>query len=286
MSNLASDSYRTIYDEWPPLKRFRRRLIAPIYRISDTGLFGLKKLRTHIIICGYQRSGTTLLLAMMEHALPGAKQFHKEISGWRAATWCWRNHELMVSKVPRDVLKLSGLRNFYRNRKARFRAIVMVRDPRDVLTSNHVLHDRKYFQDLEEWKMLHAAVMAQKDRPDVMLLKYEDLVADVAGTQQRIEEFTGEKMARPFAEFHENKNEQFDTSALNGIRPVDRKGIGRWRSPEHRERMREILEAVPNFPQILIDLGYEQDATWTAALSEETARLNQSGDTPRDGAAG
>jgi Sulfotransferase domain len=276
----------TIYSNWPALKRFRRRLIAPLFRFSDTGLLGLRKLRTHIVICGYQRSGTTLLLAMMEHALPEAKQFHKEISGWRAATWCWRNHEVMVSKVPRDILKLHQLRNFYRNRRAKIKAIVLVRDPRDMLTSNHTSHARRYFQDLDEWKSLHAAFRAQKDQTDVLVIKYEELVADVPRMQKQIENFTGEKMARPFDEFHQNKKEEFDASALNGIRPVDRKGIGRWRAPEHRERIKEILQQVPDLPAILIELGYETDDSWKqAALAGETAPPNQSADTPTNAAA-
>jgi hypothetical protein len=286
MDNTASNPDETIYSNWPALKRFRRRLIAPIYRLSDTGLFGLRKLRTHIVICGYQRSGTTLLLAMLEHALPHAKQFHKEISGWRAATWCWRNHEVMVSKVPRDILKLHQLRNFYRNRQAKLKAIVLVRDPRDVLTSNHASHARRYFQDLEEWKSLHAAFRTQKDQPDVLVIKYEDLVADVPAIQKRIDNFTGEKMSRPFGEFHQNKKEEFDATALNGIRPVDRKGIGRWRAPEHVDRIREILQQVPDLPAILIELGYEKDDSWAlAALAAETIPPNQSADTPTNGAA-
>jgi hypothetical protein len=286
MSVAVLNPNATIYDDWSALKRFRRRLIAPIYRFSDTGLFGLKKLRTHILICGYQRSGTTLLLAMMEHALPNAKQFHKEISGWRAATWCWRNHEIMISKVPRDILKLNAIRNFYRSRQAKLRAIVMVRDPRDMLTSHHVLHDRQYFQDLEEFKLLHTAVMAQKDREDVLLIKYEDLVTDVPGMQKRIEAFTGEKMKRDLTGFHQSQNERFDTSALNGVRPVDQKGIGRWKKPEHRQRLGEILIQVPELPKILIDLGYENDANWAAAFGGETALPNQSGDTPASAAGG
>ena len=285
MKVSAFRSQETIYDNWPALKRFRRRFISPIFCLSDTGLFGLRKLRTHIVICGYQRSGTTLLLAMMEHALPYAKQFHKEISGWRAATWCWRNHEVIVSKVPRDILKLHQLRNFYRNRRAKLKAIVLVRDPRDVLTSNHTSHARRYFQDLNEWKALHAAFRAQQDQRDVLVIKYEDLVTDVPDVQKRIEDFTGEKTSRPFDEFYLNKKIQFDASALNGLRPVDCKSIGRWRDSEHRDRIREILQQVPELPAILIELGYEKNDAWLqSAGAGETAPLNQSADALADAA--
>jgi hypothetical protein len=168
----------------------------------------------------------------------------------------------MISKVPRDILHLHQLRNFYSPRRAKLRAIVLVRDPRDVLTSHHSGHARKYFQDIEEWRMLHEYCRKQKDQPDVMMIHYEDLVADVSGTQKRIEAFTGEKAERPFEEFYKAGGEGSDTRPMNGVRPVDRKGIGRWRLPEHRQRIDEVLRQAPDFAQILTELGYEPDASW------------------------
>lgn len=252
----------TIYDQWPPFKRLRRRLFAPVFRVSDTGLFGLHRLRTHILICGYRRAGTTMLLAMMEYAMPGAKKFGQEVSGWRAATWCWRNHEVIVSKMPKDIFILGKMQNFYRGRRAKLKTIVLLRDPRDVLTSKHASHDRRYFETLEEWRRVNAQCQLHRADPDVLLIKYEDLIADVPGMQRRIEAFTGEKVSRPFADFYKAGAEGFDTRPLNGLRPVDRKGVGRWMEPEHRERIEQILREAPEFPQMLIELGYEKDESW------------------------
>lgn len=274
----------TIYVQWPLLKRFRRWLWGPVFRICDTGWFGLKPLRTHILICGYQRSGTTMLLAMMEYAMPDARQFNREISGWRAATWEWRNHPVMISKVPRDILNLHRLRNFYARRKAKLKTIIMVRDPRDVLTSNHAAHDRRYFQDIEQWRMLHNYCRAYRDDPEVLFIRYEDFTADVPAMQKRIEEFTGEKMYRPFEDFHTTGGKGFDTRPLNGVRPVDRSGIGRWRSAQHRERMEEVLAKVPDFAEILVELGYEKDGAWVEAWRGEIGNSRDA--TPSRGSAG
>ena len=57
----AEGSCESIYPKGSALKAFRRRLLSPIFRISDTGFCGLHRLRTHIVICGFGRSGTTLL---------------------------------------------------------------------------------------------------------------------------------------------------------------------------------------------------------------------------------
>src|SRR3954469_23077934 len=100
----SPDPHETIWSQWGRLKRTRRYLRGFLYRLPDTGLLGLTPLRTHILICGYQRAGTTLLQAMAEHALPNARRFGHEISGWRAATFAPRNHAVLISKVPNDLL--------------------------------------------------------------------------------------------------------------------------------------------------------------------------------------
>jgi hypothetical protein len=258
----------TIFSDWPWHKRWRRRLICPFYRLSDTGLFGLTPLRTHILICGYQRAGTTLLLAMMEYALPEARRFGQETGGWRAATYAWRNHAVMISKVPNDIFKLHRLRKFYRGRKAKLKIILVIRDPRDVLTSKHsVERPGDYFQDIAEWRSYHAHYRLYRDEADVLVVRYEELVADVAGMAARMEAFTGEKFQRPLEEFHKERRTDFDTVPLNGVRPVEQGGVGRWDRPVHQARLRQILREVPDFPEILIELGYEKDATWVQRLA-------------------
>src|SRR5690242_12570056 len=165
----------SIYSNWSPLKRFRRRTLSPLFRIADTGILGLTPLRTHILICGFPRSGTTLLQLMLENGLPTARRFGREVGGWRAATYCWRNHELLISKVPR----------YYR------------------------------------------AFRRERLAPDVLEVRYEHLVRDTADEQLRIEQFTGERAQVPFDEFHTVRRPDFDTSTLNGLRPLDQSPLAR-----------------------------------------------------------
>src|SRR5690348_217375 len=98
---------------WPRLLQLERRLLMPLYRLPDTGLLGLTPLRTHILVCGFPRSGTTLLQLMLENSLPHARRFGREVGGWRAATYAWRNHAVLISKVPHDMFRLDPLRKFY-----------------------------------------------------------------------------------------------------------------------------------------------------------------------------
>ena len=271
---IAFNTHESIWDEWTGLKRLRRRLRAPFYRLSDTGWFGLTPLRTHVLICGYQRAGTTLFLMMMEHAFPRARFFGTEKSAWRAATFEWRNHAVVISKVPTDIFRLQRLRNFYSDRRAKLKTIIMIRDPRDVLSSRHIkTGDHAYFQNIDQWKDIHAHVMQHCNDPDVMVVRYEDLVTDPNTVQAKVEAFTGEQSERRFNDAPAAIRPDFDTHPLNGVRPVDCSRVGRWARSEHRLRMEEILRELPALPQILIDLGYETDTSWTERLRPTPALM-------------
>lgn len=249
--------------EWAGSKRIWRRLMMPLYCFPDTGLLGLTPLRLHILICGFPRSGTTLLQMMLENGLPEARRFGYEVGGWRAATYSWRNHAMVISKVPHDVFRLQALKDFYKGRKAQLRIILMVRDPRDVLTSQRKTGGPKgYVVGPQRWRDHYQAFVRWQNDPDAMLVRYEDLVSDVDGQQARVEAFTGEKMSTPFSHFHDIERPDFDTQTLNGLRPVEQSLLFRWAGPDHHARIEEVLREMPDLPQILISLGYEPDDSW------------------------
>ncbi len=252
-----------ISDAWSPWKRLRRRVLMAAFRLPDSGAFGLVPLRTHILICGFPRSGTTLLQLMLENGLPSSRRFGREVGGWRAATYCWRNHELLISKVPHDVFRLDPLRNFYAGRAANLRIILMVRDPRDVLTSvRKTGGPLGYVVGPERWRRYYRSFRRERLAPDVLEVRYERLVRDPADEQLRIERFTGERARVPFDAFHTIHRPDFDTSTLNGLRPLDQSPLERWTRPQHRARMERVLQDLPELPGALIELGYEQDTEW------------------------
>lgn len=235
----------------------------PIFQLPDTGFLGLTPLRTHILICGFPRSGTTLLQMMLENALPEARRFGCETGGWRAATYAWRSHSVVISKVPHDVFRLTALQNFYSVRAARLRVILMLRDPRDVLTSRRQTGGPPgYCVGVERWRKYYAAFLRHQNTSDVCVVRYERLVADVQAEQERIESFTGERGQVPFSRFCEIERPDFDTSTLNGLRPAETSLVARWMRPEHRDRVRHVLQEMPELPDALVQLGYERDTCW------------------------
>jgi hypothetical protein len=236
----------------------------PFFRIVDSGLLGLTPLQKHILICGFPRSGTTMLQLMLENAIPEARRFGRETGGWRAATFAWRNHEKVISKVPHDVFRLAPLRNFYAKRDAELKIILMLRDPRDVLTSQRKSGGPGgYVVSSERWRNYYNAFIRHQNDPDVMIVRYEDLVADVEHQQCRIGTFTGETMSVPFGQFNEVERPDFDTRTLNGLRPIEQTLIARWAHPAQSERIRQVLTELPELPQALVDLDYASDTSWT-----------------------
>jgi len=267
----------TIFDGWPATKRVRRRLMALLYRLPDTGLFGLTPLQSHLLICGFPAAGTTLLQLMLENGLPDARRFGREVGGWRAATYTWRNHPVVISKVPHDVFRLPALRDFYAGRRARLQVLLMLRDPRDLLTARRPRtgcgpagcggHANEagvddYCLTPEQWRRYWVAFCKNRPQPDTLVVRYEDLVADVADEQRRIERFIGRAMAVPFADCMKVDRPDFDGTALRGRRPVDASRVARWRDPAHAARLAEVLHHLPELPAAVADLGYASDTAW------------------------
>ena len=274
MSNIQINPNHPPFDpdeqlcaEFSALGRLRRRIGALLISLTDSGLLGMTPLETHIHVCGYSRSGTTLLQMMLEFAYPKSRHFGHEISGRRAIMNSRRNHRVMITKKPKDIFRLHQLINYYRDRKTTFKPIVMVRDPRDVLTSSHITtkKERPYHVKLDRWKQEQPFIRYYMEAPDVLLIRYEDLTGDTTRTQRTIEEFVQEKAERTFGDFHKKTRDDFDSRHLNGVRPVDQETIARWKRPEHADRIRQILEEIPELPQELIAMGYETDESWTEA---------------------
>jgi hypothetical protein len=246
------------------VKRLRRRCLSKMFRLPDTGLFGLTRLRTHILICGFPASGTTLLQLMLENGLPHARRFGREIGGWRAATYSWRNHAVMVSKVPHDLFRLEPLRRFYAVRPAELKVILMQRDPRDLMTATreNCPGITAYCGDAHLWERYYRAFIRHRNDPHTLIVRYEDLVADPGAEQARIESFVGEPMALPFSNFNSVDRPDFDQTTLCGLRPVERSRVSRWNQPEHHTRMREVLTEMPSFARAVLELGYETNTRW------------------------
>jgi hypothetical protein len=243
----------------------RKRVKRVVLQAIDRGWFGLIPLQLHVVICGFPRSGTTLLQLMAEAAFPEARVFGKERSGLAAAQNDWPGrHPLVIAKRPDDIFWIDEIRESYATRgtRARPRFIVSVRDPRAVLTSVHGMNKSIYWVTVDRWRAVYEHYRYARQFDDVVTVEYRDLVERVLHVQQRMTAFIGHAPARRFDEYQSAVPANFDTLALNGVRPLDPSTLDKWRAPKHRERMRELLRDMPELPDRLVEMGYERDASW------------------------
>jgi hypothetical protein len=252
----------------PPFAAIRRRLRHVAVRAIDRGWFGSIPLEAHLVICGFPRSGTTLLHLMVQTAIPDSRYFLRERSGFGTARRHWPGRErYLITKEPDDIFWIDEIRAFYEllGTRTRTRFVICVRDPRAVLTSRHESNTADYWVSIDRWRWIYDQYRYVKRFPDVCVVEFKDLIQRTAGVQDRLTTFVGWTPARDFAEFHRHVPEGFDTRALNGVRSVDLAALDRWRDPAHAARVRQLLREMPELPDRLIEMGYEVDDRWTSA---------------------
>lgn len=144
--------------------------------------------------------------------------------------------------------------------------IAMLRDPRAVMTSRHVSQPDVYFSDYYRWREYVDALQAFHGHPRFLLVRYEDLVADPAAEQARIEATFGFlERQRAFADFPEGADVPPRAQrSLGGARAFDVRRIDGWR--EHLPRVKGQLLDHPDLPRMLIETGYETDESWLGLL--------------------
>jgi hypothetical protein len=244
-----------------------------------------------LVVCGYPRGGTSLLYNMLSSA---SEEFRFEEFEVPAE---YRMHRLgdVATKFPLDVLNIDRLESLNIHDK-RVLVVAMIRDPRDVLTSRHPMVPDRYFighdhswwpqnKSFSEWKFdapgiveIHEALDGlQRASPFAfLLLRYEDLVASPDDVQRVIATSFGLDFSGRFQDFHKHKDRHAyryegraaarDPSLVRENKAADTSRAGKWRKPEHRERIIEQFEACPRLFDIVREYGYEADDRWYEEL--------------------
>ena len=249
-------------------KSLLQPLIRPIIKMQDRKWLPGVERKQHVVICGFPRSGTTLCQLMIESCVPEIKVFGRERRGLEIAKFGLRTHTQVMTKRPKDVFVISELRQFYASHSADVRFIVMSRDPRAVLTSVHFSQPDNYFVSVEQWRHVFSHWKWARRFSDVLCVRYEDLILDLVQVESQIKQLTGWNLTRPFTRFREFVPKGFDGRALNGLRELDESNVLRWRDECHRDRIRTLLQELPELPDVLIEMGYETDDSWTRDYSD------------------
>jgi len=218
-----------------------------------------------IFILGMPRSGTTLvekILACLNGVEAGgenealefvAAQYYWDLAQGRTARpteispdslavmaesyWQKTPHSqpVVTDKMPHNFRHVGLVRQMFPDA----RVIYMRRDPRDVCLSIYSRlfpEAHRYAVDLDWLAHFYAENMRLKDHwkaafPDrVREVVYEDLVDDPVTHTRAIADFCGLEWHAGCLEFHKSKGTSFTFSELQVRKPLNKEGIGRWRS--------------------------------------------------------
>jgi len=218
----------------------------------------------HIIVCGCPRSGTSLMLYSLmtldgaavhpdEHHFKPNVNYHLPKDAWWSA-----------SKHPYDQGRLFGLLRHFKHLKA----IVMLRDGRDVCVSEHPEKPERYMVMPTRWTGManHLRMSGIGFNPRVLTIRYEELVEDYHRTMRSVAEFIGTNVERSWRDvMQELDRDKKTVKAMHSVRPIDTNSVGVWKKPEHRERMKE-LSAYPEFNEELVKWGYAKTSDWLTSL--------------------
>ena len=228
--------------------------------------------RRHVVVCGFPRTGSTLLQLMIACCVPGVRTFDGEVEalGVRDAV---APTGRLLSKCPNDVFAIERIAAHYAAAVDGVASFVLtVRDPRDIMTSRHAAYtrDRGYYVTPERFAAVWKALRAARARDDAVVLRYEDLVRAPDSVERLFAARFGWRAEMPFARFHERAvargRDSMTDGALGGLRPLDATRVERWRDAEHRRRLAELVATTPALAEACIELGYETDDAWAHEL--------------------
>lgn len=226
-----------------------------------------------IVIGGSGRSGTTLLLSILschphifaidhetralcpgnvQNPLMNAPFKFERIYNYLAEREIPDHCHRWCEKTPRNVLHFSRILKFYGKR---VRIIHIVRDGRDVITSRHPTDPTRFWVSAETWIRDTSAGLQLEDHPQVLTVRYEDLVTKYQPTVRRICEFIDEKFDEAFLHYPEAARVKSNAAWYSDARPIDDTSIGRWKKPQYRIRIFDLLSR-PQAVQLLEHFGY------------------------------
>jgi len=216
-----------------------------------------------IIICGCGRSGTSLLLAILD-AHPHIKgiDYETNIFVWKryfkshringiyhslrifnqlirvaikttARRWCEKTPK-NVRFIPLILKELNG----------RVKIIHIIRDGRDVCTSYHPTTEG-YHVSIDRWVNDVKDGLAFKDHANVLTIKYEDLVQNFEDSIATVLQFLDEPYLKDLIDFHEKSNIEKHSAWFDRIKPLNNLSVGKWKNEKHRIRMREFYQNEP-----------------------------------------
>jgi hypothetical protein len=264
-------------------KIFRFITNKGIYRYGFRSLFRLRNLSDPpIIICGAPRSGTTLLISILDShpeiiAIPFETQLfiRKRDKPW----FPWKpwndwfalfqlkaflvsleikpEHRRWCEKTPNNVFYLEYIFSMFKQAKV----IHIIRDGRDVVMSHHKQLGK--FMTPQKWEKYVGEGLKFKDDPSVLTIRYEDLIIEFDKVMKDVSQFLG--IENTFHKhFYTETSVDNNASIINGYgnkgiytaKPISSDSLNKWKNAP------DVIKAFNDYQPakaLLVKLGYEEN---------------------------
>jgi hypothetical protein len=224
----------------------------------------------HVTGCG--RSGTTLLVEMMRSSFrcEGPSVHEKSILEPPP-----ENTSVYITKHPGELTFLRHLLVA----DSRLHGLQIYRDPRSVVCSVHSKAPSLYATNFASWRNEQTHGEFLKSHPRFLQVRYERLIAEPDDVQQEVMKFFPFlEQTGPFSSYQQRARPSAGAiQALNGLRSMDQGRLEPWR--HHLSRVKEQLAGYPEMADWLIELGYEEDTSWSKSLQGVPTCRNQAWET-------
>ncbi len=228
-----------------------------------------------IILGGCGRSGTTLLLAILGahphiYTMPKESKaflewekveeegmlyrpkrldrFYRYILSHKippqANRWC--------EKTPRNVLAIDKFIAFFEDD---LKFIHLIRDGRDVTLSRHPADPDDYWVTPQRWVQDVRAGLKFKDHPQVLTIKYEELVEAYEEVMKNVCAFLNEEWHDRLLNWTKYTNVKSNRAWFDNVKEVHSQSIGKWKREKNRGRVEQVMEN-KEFVKLLEELNY------------------------------
>lgn len=253
-----------------PLKRPFLSAITHFGKRKEQSLFS----DPPILLGGCARSGTTLLLSILSA--------HEDIYACRRELGLFNRVEiregmvyparidriyrcLLFHRIPptarrwceKSPSNIREFENIHRFFEGNFRFIQIIRDGRDVILSRHPRDVNTYWVEPERWIRDVSIGTGYADHPNMHTIRYEDLINHFEETVSGICTYLNIKLTDRLLNWHQHASVRRNNALFSEIGKLSSRSIGKWKSPEHRERVGQFT-SLPGAMELLKKYGYPE----------------------------
>tara|TARA_B100001057_G_C22692281_1_gene888268 strand:+ start:135 stop:893 length:759 start_codon:yes stop_codon:yes gene_type:complete len=188
-----------------------------------------------ILIGGCGRSGTTLLLSILG-AHPKIHSINRETGAFANPKLNRRTNFVTKLNISAELYKdrkktatryaektpknINNLRNSFKFFNSKLKFIHIVRDGRDVVTSKHPSLKDEYWVSFERWVNDVSNGLEYSNNPNILIVKYEDLVNNFNETIKSIFDFLGLELVDEVYNYSKHTSVKYNNAWSSEVKKI------------------------------------------------------------------